>query len=66
MRIINEIKHMDRIWKIFLASILVLILLSLSQVLIFKYVDPPGTVNMVWERMISPIMGTEYIPSKYS
>ncbi|MBU0969088.1 MAG: monofunctional biosynthetic peptidoglycan transglycosylase [Proteobacteria bacterium] len=57
---------MDRIWRVFVASILVLIFFPLSQVLVFKYVDPPGTVNMVWERMISPLVETEYIPSKYS
>jgi len=53
-------------WKIFFNLGLVLILFSVSQVLIFKYINPPGTVNMIWERVISQINKTRYIKHGYS
>jgi monofunctional biosynthetic peptidoglycan transglycosylase len=53
------------ILKSFIKLCLVLVFFSMFQVLAFKYVNPPGTVNMVWERILSKINKTKYISSKY-
>ena len=52
--------------KSFFKLILVLVFFSASQVLVFKYINPPGTVNMVWERLLSRLNQTEYISPLYS
>lgn len=54
------------IWKFFFKSILVLVFFSVSQVLAFKYINPPGTVNMIWERLLSHLNQTQYIRPQYS
>ena len=54
------------IWRIFIRLGLVLIFFSLFQVLVFRYVDPPGTVNMVWERVLYEIWKTDYTRPTYS
>jgi monofunctional biosynthetic peptidoglycan transglycosylase len=53
------------ILKILFKSILILVFFSLFQVLIFKYLDPPVTVNMLWERMLAKVNKTEHIQSAY-
>jgi len=61
---------LGRIWgwilETFFKLFLVLVFFSVSQVLIFKYLDPPGTVNMIWEKVLSQINQTEYVEHRYS
>ncbi len=57
---------MGWIWKFFFKSILALVFFSVSQVLVFKYINPPGTVNMIWERLLSSFNQTQYIRPQYS
>ena len=45
--------------------VLVLIFFSIFQVILFKYVNPTGTVNMIWERLLAKVNQTVYIPSAY-
>ena len=52
--------------KIIFKGILILSFFSISQVMIFKYVDPPGTVNMIWERLLAKINNQSYTPPSYS
>ncbi len=54
------------IWRSFITLCLVLVFFSIFQVLIFKYVNPPGTVNMAWEIILFKINKTKHINSKYS
>jgi monofunctional biosynthetic peptidoglycan transglycosylase len=56
----------DWIWKTFFKLILVLVFFSFAQVMIFRYLNPPGTVNMVWEQVLAKSNKTRYIPAKYS
>ncbi len=57
---------MGGLWKFFFKLILSLVFFSVFQVLVFKYLDPPGTVNMIWERLLSQFNQTEYIKPQYS
>jgi len=54
------------IWRSFIKLCLVLVFFSMFEVLIFKYVNPPGTVNMVWEIILSKIHKTTHLNPKYS
>ena len=56
---------MGRVRKTVFTVILVLIFFSISQVVLFKYVDPPVTVNMLWERLLAKVNGTGHTPSAY-
>ena len=52
-------------WKKAFTVILALIFFSVSQVVLFKYVNPTGTVNMIWEQLLAKVNKTVYIPSAY-
>lgn len=54
------------IWRSFIKICLVLVFFSMFQVLVFKYVNPPGTINMAWEILLSKINKTKHISSQYS
>lgn len=45
--------------------VLALIFFSVSQVILFKYVNPTGTVNMIWERLLAKFSHKVYTPSAY-
>ncbi len=57
---------LGRIWKILLKSGLVLVFASLLQVWVFRYVNPPFTVNMVWERILYEVLKTDYTKPAYA
>jgi monofunctional biosynthetic peptidoglycan transglycosylase len=57
---------MAGLWKYFFRSVLFLIFFSVSQVLVFKTINPPGTVNMIWERLLAQLNQTDYIRPQYS
>ncbi len=42
-----------------------LIALSFFQVLTFKYINPPGTVNMLYEWVLGEFFEAPYVPSTY-
>ncbi len=46
--------------------ILLVVMLTLGQVLIFKYVNPPGTVNMAYEWVMGRYFDAPYVPSTYA
>jgi monofunctional biosynthetic peptidoglycan transglycosylase len=54
------------LWKFFFKIILALVFFSVFQVFVFKYINPPGTVNMIWERLLARLDQTEYIRPHYS
>lgn len=54
------------IWRTFIKLGAVLVFFSMLQVLAFRYLDPPGTVNMVWERVLYQIWKTDYTKPAYS
>lgn len=56
---------MGWMWKKAFTVVLVLIFFSVSQVVLFKYVNPTGTVNMIWEQLLAKVNQTVYIPSAY-
>lgn len=53
------------ICKILFKLVLALAVLSLCQVLAFRYLNPPMTVNMVWERISFEIWKTRYVKPLY-
>ncbi|HCY85228.1 MAG TPA: monofunctional biosynthetic peptidoglycan transglycosylase [Desulfobacteraceae bacterium] len=48
-----------------LKCILALVFLTCLQVLTFKFVNPPGTVNMVYEWTMGRFFEAPYVPSAY-
>ncbi len=55
-----------RIWKGALKWLGLLVLVSVLQVLSFKFIDPPGTVNMVYEWISHKIWNTRYVSTTYT
>lgn len=51
--------------KLVLKSVLVLISLTLLQVVALKYVNPPFTINMVWERLRHNWFDAPYVAHAY-
>lgn len=50
---------------VLLKFVLVLVSLTLLQVMVFKYVNPPFTVNMVWERLRHDWFDAPYVVHAY-
>ncbi len=53
------------ILKSLLKLFLLLVCLSLFQVVVLKYIDPPFTVNMVWERLRHELFDAPYVVPSY-
>jgi monofunctional biosynthetic peptidoglycan transglycosylase len=51
--------------SVLLKSVLVLVSLTLLQVVVLKYVNPPFTVNMVWERLRHDWFDAPYVVHAY-
>lgn len=51
--------------KVLLKFVLVLISLTLLQVVVLKYVNPPFTINMVWERLRHDWFDAPYVVHAY-
>ncbi|MCP3943642.1 MAG: monofunctional biosynthetic peptidoglycan transglycosylase [Desulfobacteraceae bacterium] len=66
MRKKKEKLILNWIWKFVVGVLLILVFFSVSQVLVFKYLNPPVTVNMIWEEMLAKIDKTTFIKHKYS
>ena len=45
---------------------LLFVVLTFGQVLIFKYFNPPGTVNMAYEWVLGRYFDAPYVPSTYT
>ena len=56
---------MGWVGKTAVTVVLVLIFFSVAQVIFFKYVNPTGTVNMIWERLLATVNQKVYTPSAY-
>ncbi|MCA1794693.1 MAG: monofunctional biosynthetic peptidoglycan transglycosylase [Desulfotignum sp.] len=53
------------ILKAFVKLVLLLVCLTLFQVVALKYVNPPFTVNMVWERLRHELFDAPYVIPAY-